>query len=274
MKVALLGTAPGSRAVAPFDDQEWEIWACSQGNQGQLPRVTKWFELHSLSALTGVEIKQWSLPYLGWLRSQEFPVYMQEKNDLVPQAIVFPFKKMLELYGRVWFTSTVAWMAAYAIQQMRAGDCIGFFGVDMAAEEEHYTVQRAGLHRFIEIAKERGINVMIPHESDLGQPPPLYGYGEATLMGRKLYHRLYEMEQSRAQMAAQRDKMAAEVIFADGAIAQVKYMIRTFIDGTDADFGPIEPMEDQPKPRPPITTGDVSEQRASGLFVPPQHKES
>lgn len=266
MKVAIIGTAPGSRAVAPFNDPEWKIWGCSQGNQGVLPRIDVWFELHALSALTGEELRAWAVPYLGWLRAQTFPVYMQEKNDYVPGAIVFPYRRMIELFGDRWFTSTVAWMQAYAIHQMREGDEIGLFGVDMAAGVEHYTAQRAGCVRFIEIAREKGIIVTIPHESCLGQPAPLYGYCEATNMGRRLYRSLHDMETRRAEMAAQRDKLALEIAFADGMMEQVKYDIRTFLPGPLA--GEID---DRPAPAaaPPegVRTGDF-EARPSGLLAP------
>lgn len=275
-KIAILGTAPGSRAVAPFSDPEWKIWACSQGNQGHLPRVDAWFELHQPTWFGSAEAAPWGLPYLGWLRSQTFPIYMQEKNDLVPQAIVFPYRRMIEMFGRMWFTSTVAWMLAYAIQQMREGDTIGLFGVDMAAGEEHYTAQRAGCVRMIEHAQAKGINVTIPHESCLGQPTPLYGYGEATLMGRKLYADLATMLAGRQNLVNQRDRLTIEIAFADGAIDRQRYMVRTFIDGEDAPLdAPAElpgqtlaPRQTAPEP---TTTGDFVPRR-SGVFVPPRHQ--
>ena len=108
LKVAIIGTVPTSRNLAPYNDPSWEIWACSAGNsQTQAPpRITRWFEIHSILAMTGEEHRSWSLKYLEWLKAQEFPVYMQEKNDYVPNAIVFPYKRMIELFGRAWFTSS------------------------------------------------------------------------------------------------------------------------------------------------------------------------
>src|SRR3981189_2150960 len=47
LKVALIGTAPSSRMLAPYNDPSWKIWACSPGNMNVLPRVDVWFELHS-----------------------------------------------------------------------------------------------------------------------------------------------------------------------------------------------------------------------------------
>lgn len=269
MKVAIIGTAPASRGVAPFDDKEWDIWACSQGNQGQLPRVTAWFELHSLTALMGKENQAWSIPYLGWLRSQTFPVYMQEPNDGVPQAIVFPWKELVAQFGRNWFSSSVAWMMAFAIR--RGATEIGLFGVDMAADLEHYTGQRAGCWRFIEICKERGIRVTIPHESCLGQSPPLYGYSESTLMGRRLYLRRDEMKSQRAQLAAQRDRLSNEILFYDGAIETTDYMIRTFLDGADADLA-VEPPKEDDDHKPGDEMPKLDDFRQKGALLVPKVK--
>lgn len=241
MKIALVGTAPLSRDVCPFHDPEWTIWACSGGNMGNaLPKIDAFFELHALVDMTGPENHGNALPFYGWLRTQSFPVYMQEKNAMVPQAIVFPRDEMLAKFGRNWFTSTVAWMMAFAITQMKSGDTIGLFGVDMASHMEHYTAQRAGCQRFIEIAEERGIHVIVPFESCLAAPTPLYGYSEATRLGRRLNATLSQLRNARAEMVARRDKINTEIAYFDGALEQIGYMIRTWTDGADVPLGADE----------------------------------
>ena len=245
MKVAVIGTAPGSRLIAPYQDETYEIWACSAGNSQNtaLPRVTKWFELHALCDMLGAENRHWSLPYYSWLRAQPFPIYMQEKNDMIPQAIIFPYKALTDRFGpnpkkglTNWFTSSITWMMAYAITQMGEGDEIAIFGVDMAAAEEAYTAQKAGIHRFIEYAKAAGIKVTIPYESCLGQPLPLYGYAEATPMGRKWQVRLHEMTAQRQNLDQQIQNLVQQRAFFDGALEGIKYDIRTWADGSEAEL--------------------------------------
>lgn len=263
-KVALVGTVPASRLLAPYDDREWKIWACSPGNaNGVLPRIDTFFELHAICELVGAEHKGWAVPFLGWLRSQEFSVYMQEKNDLVPQALVFPAKDLMAKFGTGWFTSSIAWMMAFAISQMREGDTIGLFGIDMAAGQEHYTAQKAGCHYFIEKAKERGINVTIPMESCLAQKPPMYGYSEATPMGRRLNVRLNEMKQLQAALEAGIQKQVNELNYIKGAIEQCEYMIRTFTDGSDFEAGNVPEVEQNGAPNV-----NSFAPRASGVLVP------
>ena len=168
---------------------------------------------------------------------------MQEHNDYIPQAIVFPWKSLTEEFGpnpkknlANWFTSTVAWMMAFAITQMREGDEIAIFGVDMAATEEHYSSQKAGCLRFIEIAQQKGIKVTIPYESCLGKTFPLYGYAEATPMGRKLQVRYDEIKKIKLQLDGQIRSMELQRAFFEGALEGVQYDMRTWTDGMDAEL--------------------------------------
>lgn len=237
MKVAMIGTVPASRIVAPYDDTGWEIWGCSPGNRGQLPRVTRWFELHSLVDMAGAENNAWRPDYYAWLSKQPFPLYMQEKSPMFPQAIVYPRDAMIKKFGRRWFTSSLAWMMALAIDEMdkRPGErhSIGIFGVDMAADQEYHTQQKAGCTRFIEIAEERGIEVFVPLESCLAVPPPLYGYAEGSRMGRKLLTREFELQETIQQMDAQMIGLRDQLCFMRGAMANNSYVRRTFVDGMD-----------------------------------------
>jgi hypothetical protein len=279
MKIAIVGTAPNSRLIAPYEDDSWEIWACSAGNSQStsLPRVTKWFELHSIIDMMGAENKAWCVPYYNWLREQKFPIYMQEKNDYVPQAIVFPYRKLTERFGpnpekglSNWFTSSVAWMWAYALLQMKEGDEVAIFGVDMAAAEEAYTAQKAGLLRFVEFSNAMGVKVTIPFESCLGKTFPLYGYAEATRMGRKLAVRQHEIKSQLNNINAQLQQLVNQQNYFSGALEAVNYDIRTWTDGMDAEIDvPIDesPMIDVLKTKAQVLTKDFAENN-QGVFVP------
>lgn len=277
MQIALVGTAPLSRDVCPFNDPAWTIWACSGGNMGNvLPRIDAFFELHALVDMTAPENHGNALPLYAWLRTQSFPVYMQEKNALVPQAIPFPRDAMLKKFGRNWFTSTVAWMFAYALCQIEAAghaeNEIGLFGVDMASHMEHYTAQRAGCTRFIEIAEERGIKVIVPFESCLASPTPLYGYSEATRFGRRLNATQHQLRSARAEMIGRRDKLNTEIAYFDGALEQIGYMIRTWTDGGDAEVKSSDDIK--PEVVAPAFRGtvDMSEFEKDGALLVPKAK--
>lgn len=219
LKIAILGTAPSSRMLAPFNDPSWKIWACSAGNMNALPRVDAWFEVHA--NLLWPENAHFGAPYLNWLNSQQFPVYMQNQT-LVPRAISFPKDELVAEFGRYFFTSSFAWMIAFAIKS--GADEIGLWGVDMASKDE-YILQRSGGHYFIQEAKKRGIKVFLPQESDLLQPPPLYGFDDSTAFLRKVMVRKKELTDRLNAMRPQRDQMNNSIVYLEGALEDVDYII-------------------------------------------------
>jgi hypothetical protein len=218
LKIALVGTAPSSRHLAPFKDLSWTIWACSPGNMNQIERWDAWFEIHC--NLMWPENRHYGEPYLEWLRKQTLPVYMQDQKE-VPNAITYPKDEMVTQFGRYFFTSSFAWMAALAIA--KGAKEIGFYGIDMASKDE-YVLQRSGGHYFIELARQRGIKVIVPDESDLAQPPPLYGYSENSAFGRKVAARRAEIRGRIGQMTGERDKLNANLTYLQGADEDMDYI--------------------------------------------------
>lgn len=238
LKVAIVGTAPTSKMLAPFDDPSWQIWACSAGNMNQLPRVNVWYEMHAINEMMAPENRAMAEPFFAWLKQQSdagmFDIVMLEFNKFVPKAVPYPRDRMISLFGRNWFTSTVAYMMAVAIAN--GAQEIALFGVDMAADQEHYQAQRAGCVRFIEIAMERGIKVHVPDESCLLASTPMYGYWEGTPFGRRLNATIQIVQGSYSQKVAQRDQLNLEINYFAGALEQLRYFQRTWVDGADLDI--------------------------------------
>lgn len=238
LKVAIVGTAPTSKMLAPFDDPSWQIWACSAGNMNQLPRVNVWYEMHAINEMMAPENRAMAEPFFAWLKQQSdagmFDIVMLEFNKFVPKAVPYPRDRMISLFGRNWFTSTVAYMMAVAIAN--GAQEIALFGVDMAADQEHYQAQRAGCVRFIEIAMERGIKVHVPDESCLLASTPMYGYWEGTPFGRRLNATIQIVQNSYSQKVAQRDQLNLEISYFAGALEQLRYFQRTWVDGEDLDI--------------------------------------
>jgi hypothetical protein len=218
LKVALIGTAPSSRLLAPFNDPSWKIWACSPGNMGALPRVDVWFEIHG--NLLWPEHKSYGEPYIEWLKKQPFPIYMQDQS-LVPNATVFPKEEMVKEFGRDFFTSSFAWMMAKAITE--GAKEIALFGIDMASKDE-YILQRPGFYFFRYIAEQRGIKVWAPNESDIMQPPGLYGFSDVTPFGRKILARKKEIQDRITGMEQQQQQLASNVMYLKGAVEDLDYV--------------------------------------------------
>ncbi len=249
MKIAIIGTLADSKMLAPFNDPEWEIWVCSAGNAyGAMPRVTRWFEIHGVVDLKGPENADWNQKYFDWLKTQQFPVYMQEPNDLLPEARIFPRLAWLNRFGdwgRMAATSSVAWMIGFAI--MEGADEIGIWGVDMQADSEAYTQQKTGCQIMLKLAHDAGVKVTIPLESCLATMPPLYGYAEATRMGRRLLVRELGLTNRLNEARANIEHWQRTFHEINGALQTTIYVRRTFVDGVvDAELDIEETLADLP----------------------------
>jgi hypothetical protein len=218
LKVAVVGTAPSSRMLAPYHDPEWEIWVCSPGNQNATPRVTRWFEIHA--NMLWPENQHYGAPYLEWLSKQTFPIYMQSK-EWVPAANVFPKEDLVREFGRGFFTSSFAWMMAMAI--VEGATEIALYGVDMASRDE-YILQRPAFYFWKREAELRGIKVTAPNESDIMQYPPLYGYADGKPFGRKLNARKQEILGRLNQMRPERQRLDQNITYLEGALEDLDYV--------------------------------------------------
>lgn len=235
MKVALVGTCPSSRLLAPYSDSSWEIWACSPDNAfGRLPRVSAWFELHG--DLLWPESAEWGAPqYLKWLNEQDFPIYAIDKQA-IRAALPFPKDQLLAKFGAFFFTSTFAWAFAYALT--KGAETIGLYGIDMSVSGE-YAYQRPGMQHFIWLAAQAGVRVIAPDESDILQPPPLYGYSDATAQGRKLAIRERELRGRAAEMARLRDRYERDITFLEGALEDIDYQRKTWLGYSHVNDGKV-----------------------------------
>lgn len=184
-KIAILGSAISSVGLAPFGKKDWEIWGCSPANK-TLPRVDVWFELHNVELKKREGLTEW----MEWLGKQPIVFMQNGPSNEFPGARAYPLREMVKKYGAYLWTSQVAYMLAAAIEQKP--EAIGIYGVDMAANSE-YNQQRLACQMLIQIARQEGIDVIVPPESDLLEPPPLYGYCESSRHYRKLIARSQEL---------------------------------------------------------------------------------
>ena len=249
MKIALIGSAPSSIRLAPYTDPSWSIWGCSPAVYPQAPRVNEWFELHRWEPPVIGKAEQqvaWFSPeYCMWMARHPC-VWMQEAITEIPNSKRLPAEELVRKYGSYFFTSSLAWMFAMAIERILAereervkrgvmsqaestdGDCIGLWGVDMAATEE-YGYQRAGCQFFAQIAQQLNIEVVVPPESDLLLPPPLYGIVENDPMHIKLVARRNELQGKLDHEKQMLEMHKHNVSFLQGAIDDLAYMMGTWI---------------------------------------------
>ena len=245
MKIAVLGSSPSSLGLAPIGDPSWQVWGCSPGVYYQCGSPTGWFELHRWEPpVIGNPAKQrtWFSPeYVAWmaLRDPErCPVWMYEPVPEIPASRALPIQELIEEFGTYFFTSSISIMIACAIRDIlkersarlegdTREDVIGLFGVDMVATEE-YGYQRAGCQHFLLLAADLNIQVMVPPESDLLRPMPVYGLCESSHWHIKNLARKNELQQRLALAEGQQIEVNNTVQFLKGAIDDLNYQMLTW----------------------------------------------
>lgn len=227
MKIAIVGGAPSSAGLAPFDDPSWQIWACSPNSVHLIRRSDVWFELHRFKPGD-----RQSTDFVMHLGMHKGPVYMVEPRREVPSSVAYPKDAMVAKFGAFFFTSTISWMAALAIDTLeKSADtekAMGLWGVDLQAADE-YQMQRGGCHFFITEAKRRGIDVTAPPESDILAPPPLYGFCEFEPGYTKILTKVDELRRKKeAAVRTARDQELKAAAFS-GALDAFEYLRRTVL---------------------------------------------
>lgn len=215
-KLCLLGSAPSSLRLAPYGNQDWAMCGCSPGVYGVAPRTEAWVELHRYEPG-----QPWFSPeYCQFLNKYPGPVWMAEKRSEVPNSIELPLVELIQKYSPYFFTSSLAYMMAMAIEAQFKS--IALFGVDMAAASE-YKDQRLGCQFFALIAKAHGIEVGVPPESDLFRPAPLYGVSEISHARIKITARRRELEARVANALAAQQQAKDETLFLRGALEDMEW---------------------------------------------------
>lgn len=264
MKIALVGSAPSSIHAAPYGDPNWQIWACSPGAYSVLGRCDEFFEMHKwepgVIGKAATQVPWFSPEYVMWMKMQKVVWMVEPLPAEMPNAKAVPWQELVGKYGSYFFTSSVAWMMAMAIERILEagkpeGSEIGLWGIDMAANEE-YADQRPGCQFFVQVASQLGINVHVPLESDLMAPPVLYGVHEHTHIFAKLRARRKELEGRLAAAQANMSAVSHQIAHLQGALDDLDYMFKTWTQR-----GEMYAMDFHrlfgPKPSEPVSVADL-----------------
>lgn len=206
------------------------MWGVGPGNlqpESKLPRCDVFFELHPFDAIRRAPSYA---PFLGELAKVP-KVFLQKPEPEIPGGVAYPLDQMLEKYGPYFFTSSFSYMIAQAIDELAAsGDeekVLGFWGIDCSATEE-YGQQRPGAHFFFMKAREAGISVYCPPESDLLQPPGLYGYVENDPWYAKQIARKREYEHAYGTALTEQRIANEKVLRLAGSLDDIQWNLNTW----------------------------------------------
>lgn len=229
MKIGILGTAHTFHQ-APFNDPSWELWAC---NLGEPPRWDRWFQLHNDETIDG------NAGHSAWLAAQTKPVYLQKPRADIPNALVYPMPAMVAKYGTWFFTSSIAFMLALALEE--EPEEIGLWGVCMADATE-YGAQKNGVRFFLQLARMRGIKITLPAESEVLVPGKIYGYQEPSWLEVKVAARTAELTVRTQENEGRRTTLILEKASLMGArdISIPAEAINARLKQVDVELGAVE----------------------------------
>jgi len=270
-----MGSAPSSVALAPFDDPSFEIWSCSPAARPHLKRTDCHFEIHNWDD----KFSDWNSPdYQNWMAGLACRVYTLAKVPSIPASIPYPKDEVMRYFGEraiFFYTSSLAWMFALAIIEIERSGKPGeicLYGVDMSANEEVYSGQRAGCQYWAGEARSRGIKVWVPGQSDLFRPAPLYGFCEHDGMYQKLLARKAELEARLNMVNINLTNLTSERTYLMGALEDVNYVKMTFVSDPLAmemlkAFGQEPQVPALGRPLPPIVSQEAFDEAGQAVIA-------
>lgn len=240
-KVALIGFGATARDC-PWQDESWELWGMNgfwraakadYGVEAPEERYSLWFDMHSRDYIeaygkaAGVGDKQQE-----WLKQEhQFPIFMLEEHEEFPSVLAFPLELVVKMTGRDYFTSTVAYMLAFALAQADVAE-VGLWGVDLVHSTE-YEHQRPCAEYWIGRLEAAGITVTIHPDSALLNGRTRYGYEDTNPLLKELRAHLQmqaaSVEKAVAKNREEQERLVAQMHTDDGA----HQMIRGLLDRLD-----------------------------------------
>lgn len=255
-RVCIVGFADGHRDLAPNVlgkvEPGTEYWGLNRLHAVMKDRKWhRWFEIHSLNDYYGPNPQRpdGDQEHIGWLRDFDGPIYLRPedmplaKEWGIRSAEPYLLRETLESFGR-YFTNSVSYMIAYAIAMEYTG--VSMFGVDMASDtlqQKEYREQRPSCEYLLGVAAGRGMEILLPPQSDLLRATHLYGFHHdlhrGKMLGRlqELGNRKENIKQQVAQLDAQRAQMIAAINQLDGAQQEIQYQVQTFQLNTEVADG-------------------------------------
>lgn len=227
-KIAILGTCP-SRMLAPVNDLSWEIWTIGPGGKNS-NRWERLFEIHGKGTWP-----EGFREYLEELKAEKPPkiIYTEEPMPDWPANVVYPRDALFLKYGRMWFTSSIAYALALALEENVTE--LGCWGIDLESGEE-YQSQFVAAKYFLQLAQLAGVNVWLPQGCGLLRDPTPYPDAWETHLAMTIQSKMEFLKQIADQKRGQHGQLAAEINHIDGEIAAFNFIRERYvINGEKAD---------------------------------------
>lgn len=233
-KIAICGFAGTTRHLAPYDDDEWEIFGLNEAHrQPWMKRITRWFQIHKKWDFTKQSQPAYKVHWEWLQRPQPVPIYMQEKYPDVPSAVKFPLDEIIEMFlpnvkrgedVNKYFTSSYSFMLALALYMAAKSDIpfseltVGTWGFEMATDTE-YRYQKGSTEYWMGIATGLGVHMYIPPECRLIRGA-IYGWEVSRMINRQ------RLEFLKRQSIMVQDALEKELMRINGKRDETEKLLR------------------------------------------------
>jgi hypothetical protein len=229
-KLAIVGSGSNTRDAAPWTDESFDIWVFNEAaNHTWCKRWDAVFQMHEPEIYTGHNTKDEH--HWDWLQQEHGkPIYMQERDERVPDSVRFPLEDAIELTGFDYFASTFAYMAALA--DLQGYEVVHIYGIELSFSEYQY---QADCWRFwIGYLKGRlGANNVVLNSGLNLFESPRYGYDGNFAFGEDYFAQratLLEGQWNAASKNLRNMKKAIERAVANKEHEKVQQLIVQFRD--------------------------------------------
>ena len=207
-KLAIVGTHPRTRDMAPFDNPGYDIWVFNEAPQN--PWVKRWdacFQMHKPEVYTSennfVRADHWQ-----WLQqSRGKPIYMQAIDPRVPDSVRYPLDEIISTLpggDYRWFKSSPAYAIALALYIGYTE--IALYGLDMSSNTE-YGYQLPNFQFWVGVARGMGVTVenysneqyftgsLYAYEGEIQIPRQVFA-DRASFLEREIRRAKWELEKA------------------------------------------------------------------------------
>jgi hypothetical protein len=185
-RIAILGTAPSTRGDVPWG-APMSFWGLNDAHKipGFGDGCNTWFELHTREWFTSATRPP---DHLAWMQSYKGRIFMWETHPDIPGSVRYPFEQVCDTFTgcsalmnvlhqgaqkqinfkkpKGYVTSSIAEMMAVALLEMKEGDEMYMWGVDLAADTEYFK-QRSCVEYLGGYAQGKGIKLFVPEACPL-----------------------------------------------------------------------------------------------------------
>jgi len=195
--LAIVGSHPATRELAPYDDPDFEIWLFNEAAQNS-DVYRRWdavLQMHEPEVYSSEQ--NWiNKDHWAWLQQDHGEgkrIFMQDYDPRVPNSVRYPIEDVLSLVPYKYIRSSPAYALALGI-------CLGYqhiqiYGSELSSNTE-YRYQATNYAFWIGFAHGRGINLELKCWESEFNGHPLYGYeGEIQLYPELFAERMKRHEQ-------------------------------------------------------------------------------